>query len=333
MRPASTPISHADPADVAIAELYRSASRTAPSAFRHFALQRARALIPFDGALWGTGAVTSRHFHTCTLIGLPEEFVQILEDTLDVNPMFEPILAQLDLPLDRREVLDDAHYFTSEIYQRCFARFGISHILSTAHVDPDSGVYSLITLYRRDRSTAFTDLERSRQARLVYHLVNAASHAFFLNLNSTYGRRRQDSGAAVIDSQGLFHEAQARFFELLDSHFPGHAPRALPFALPPEGETATVNGVCIATDRIAPQLRRVHIWPAGPLDALTARERDVVYAVAHGLSFKQVARKLGIAPSTVANHLYRVYEKLHISGRTELARLVYPEIRDEGSPR
>ena len=68
----------------------------------------------------------------------------------------------------------------------------------------------------------------------------------------------------------------------------------------------------------------IFIWPAGPLDRLTAREREIVYAIAHGLSFKQAARRIGIAPSTVANHLYRVYRKLGVYSRSALAGLVYP---------
>jgi DNA-binding NarL/FixJ family response regulator len=69
----------------------------------------------------------------------------------------------------------------------------------------------------------------------------------------------------------------------------------------------------------------VYLWPAGPLDRLTQREREIVYAVAQGLSFKQAAKKIGVAPSTVANHLYRVYRKLGVYSRTELAALVYPD--------
>jgi DNA-binding CsgD family transcriptional regulator len=47
-------------------------------------------------------------------------------------------------------------------------------------------------------------------------------------------------------------------------------------------------------------------------------------AVSQGLSFKQAARKIGVAPSTVANHLYRVYRKLGVQSRTELAAVVHP---------
>lgn len=327
--PANAESGAIDPADRVIGQLYRAAASTTPGSFRYWALARVRSTIPFDGALWGTGAITSKRFHTCTVTGLPRDFQTVLEETLPINPLFRPILAQLDTPVARSDILDDEAWFSSDIYRHCFSHFGISHLLSTAHIDPDSGVHSLVTLYRRDRNQVFTPAERSRQGRLAYHLVNAASHAFFRHLNRTYGRRRQDSAAAVIDRQGLFHEAQPSFFSLLDQHFPTRAPRSLPFELPPAGESLTAGALCVATETISSELRCVRIWPVGPLDQLTARERDVVYAVAHGLSFKQAARKLDIAPSTVANHLYRVYRKLSLNSRTDLARLVYPDGTDE----
>src|SRR5205085_11510490 len=97
----------------------------------------------------------------------------------------------------------------------------------------------------------------------------------------------------------------------------------LPFNPPPPGETHLHHGLCVKTQPLG-DLRCVILWPAGPLDRLTARERETVFAVTQGLSFKQAARKIGVAPSTVANHLYRIYRKLGVNSRSELAGLVYP---------
>lgn len=54
-------------------------------------------------------------------------------------------------------------------------------------------------------------------------------------------------------------------------------------------------------------------------DALTARERDVAGLVAQGLPYREVATRLGISEHTVKNHLRRIYDKLDISSRVELA--------------
>jgi len=314
-----------DPLDRLIGRLYRSALRRAPGGYRDWALRQLRELVAFDGALWGTGTISSWRFHTCTVLDLPADFPQALEDTRSVNPLVPHILATPDTPVDRREVMDDECFYASEVYQRCFARYGIRQILSTGHVDPRSGVYSLLTLYRRGADDHFSAVDQARQARLAFHLLNAASHAFFLHLNRAHAGRPAESAAAVVDRAGLFHEVQPRFVELLDEHFPERQPLGLPFTLPEPGRTLDVGGLCVKTEPLD-ELLCVYLWPAGPLDRLTAREREVVYAVAHGLSFKQVARNIGVAPSTVANHLYRVYHKLGLSSRSELAQLVYPEV-------
>ena len=57
---------------------------------------------------------------------------------------------------------------------------------------------------------------------------------------------------------------------------------------------------------------------ANPLERLTLRERDVLKLLAEGLSMKQVAAELGIAPRTVAFHKYRMMESLGLRTSAEL---------------
>jgi len=51
-------------------------------------------------------------------------------------------------------------------------------------------------------------------------------------------------------------------------------------------------------------------------EQLTAREHDVLSAVARGHSNKEVARQLGIAEETVKGYLSNVMQKLHANDRT-----------------
>jgi DNA-binding NarL/FixJ family response regulator len=55
--------------------------------------------------------------------------------------------------------------------------------------------------------------------------------------------------------------------------------------------------------------------------ALSARELQVVRAVAAGLRNRAIADQLGIAEGTVKLHLHNIYEKLHIDSRLELMLL------------
>ncbi|MEV4752342.1 LuxR C-terminal-related transcriptional regulator [Streptosporangium sp. NPDC049248] len=62
--------------------------------------------------------------------------------------------------------------------------------------------------------------------------------------------------------------------------------------------------------------------PTAVLDTLTPQELRIAGLVADGLSSKQIAAQLFLSPRTVEYHLYKIYPKLGISSRTDLARLV-----------
>ena len=62
--------------------------------------------------------------------------------------------------------------------------------------------------------------------------------------------------------------------------------------------------------------------PAGVLDVLTPQELRIAELVADGLSSKEIAARLFLSPRTVEYHLYKMYPKLGIGSRTDLARLV-----------
>jgi DNA-binding NarL/FixJ family response regulator len=60
-------------------------------------------------------------------------------------------------------------------------------------------------------------------------------------------------------------------------------------------------------------------FPLAAAVALTARELEVLQLLAEGLSNKEIARALGVAPRTVNFHLDNLYSKLGVSSRTEAA--------------
>ena len=62
---------------------------------------------------------------------------------------------------------------------------------------------------------------------------------------------------------------------------------------------------------------------AGSSDELSERERSIAELVAEGRSNKQVAAALFLSGKTVENNLSRIYAKLGVRSRTELARRLH----------
>jgi DNA-binding NarL/FixJ family response regulator len=59
------------------------------------------------------------------------------------------------------------------------------------------------------------------------------------------------------------------------------------------------------------------------LAALTDRERDVALAVGRGLSNAEIASELYLSVPTVKAHVSRLFDKLHVTNRVQIAILVH----------
>jgi two-component system nitrate/nitrite response regulator NarP len=60
---------------------------------------------------------------------------------------------------------------------------------------------------------------------------------------------------------------------------------------------------------------------SGPFAALSKKERAVVGLIAQGLRNKEIAADLGVTEGTVKVHLHKIFEKVDVTSRFELALL------------
>lgn len=305
-----------------IGRAYWSALNVPLRRFRESTLRDLGRLIPFDGALWGTGEATADRFHSLTLIGLDKAFSRALERTRDVNPMFEALVQNPQTSVDLADLIPDERFYACDIYREVCEPFHVQRALGTCYCDPRSGLYSIVALLRSDRERRFSAREREQQQHIVFHLMNAMSLAYSAHLRQV-SARGGDRSAAICDSRGICYDAQPSFRNLVGARFPDFDGIRLPFAVPDPAVRGSVReqGLRILAEPVG-DLYSLQAWQEGPMDRLTDRERQIVSSVCSGLSYKEVARPLGIAPSTVSNHLYRVFDKLGVASRTELAKLV-----------
>ncbi|MER7186068.1 LuxR C-terminal-related transcriptional regulator, partial [Streptomyces hyaluromycini] len=91
-------------------------------------------------------------------------------------------------------------------------------------------------------------------------------------------------------------------------------------------ETAERLGAGTLAAAAGSELRASGAAPApagtGPLEQLTAQQRQIVQLAARGLSNREIGERLFLSPRTVGSHLYNVYPKLGISSRHQLRDLV-----------
>jgi two-component system nitrate/nitrite response regulator NarL len=84
-------------------------------------------------------------------------------------------------------------------------------------------------------------------------------------------------------------------------------------------KTAPIAELIEAIRRVGAGGMAFGIRPVGLAAALTAREREVVALVVEGRSNDEIGASLGITSKTVEAHLRRLFERLGLQSRTELA--------------
>lgn len=88
-----------------------------------------------------------------------------------------------------------------------------------------------------------------------------------------------------------------------------------------EAHTVLSGGTAVPSDLLTTLLMRSDKKDSDtpPIDKLTEREYGVLELVGEGMTNKEIARKLGISPSTVKAHVERLLTKLDAADRTQAA--------------
>lgn len=305
--------------------LYRASLELDLNDFPVRALKLLRQAVPFDFAWWGVTSEingdTPPVLHTSFTLNVPAAYMDQWRRIMDTDASRSVSDATPGITMYRES--GDVPKGTD--FHELLTEFHIEQVLLTTQVEQHLGLRTFLTLYRTQTFPRITETERLITQVLMPHLVEARNTNWIAQLARIRALDMSPGTAAgIADRAGVLYASDPRFHQLVCSEWPTWQGACLPQALhssitsgrPYEGAsvvacTFAINGVYLL------QLRA-----RSPLERLSPRERVVAEAFAKGSSHKEVASQLHVAPVTVRHHLRRVYEKLQVGDKAQLASML-----------
>ena len=306
-----------------VSALYRDARTLPVDIFQDSALERVKRHLPFDTALWGragmeaAGAtIYSTHLHK-----LPDESLASYlrfkdRDVIGARAFQQPGRGILSV------CLRDAAHDPEMLNDHC-RRFDLGHSLTICLVDAATGMMSFLTLFRGFAASPFTDGDRADFEGLAPHLVESCHQSRLLHAALPMNAADAPNSTAACDAAFALIFVRAEFAGLMRTQWPAWLPPALPRevidALKRCRRGQFTGPILSIRFKRQNDLYWLTAHRTTPADLLKGRQLAVARSSAAGLSHKDVARKLKMAPATVRNHLRAIYAKLKVKTRAELA--------------
>ena len=93
---------------------------------------------------------------------------------------------------------------------------------------------------------------------------------------------------------------------------------------PPEEIVEAIRQLHDGGAPMSPSIARkvIHAFQAQPSTVivdhqLTAREKEILYSLVDGLSYKKIAEKYFVSISTIRTHICNIYHKLHVNSKSQ----------------
>lgn len=308
-----------------ILELYRGCRDVSVSEFKDWAMQAANKALSFDSGLWSTSNVVSNDFSTMYLHRLPWEMIENYRNVLQApnDPLAMHALANPGTTIRPRDVMPMNKWKATPAYLNHCVPFSIFDALCTLIISPHSHVPNVISFYRGKVDDEFSESDRQSAAALVPHLIEAMRINLFANisLNGSFAGK----AIAIIDRFGQIFESTPHFDELMrDVLLKTQSPQ-LPIPdtpLDPDRDARWSDRDLLFHVQPHADLFRLDVVVDNPLNTLSTRQLEIALLLGKGRRYKDIARQMGISPSTVTNHVNQIHARLQIAQREELVALV-----------
>lgn len=186
---------------------------------------------------------------------------------------------------------------------------------------------TFLVLTRQRKNRRFTRRCLKQLERLAPHVAEALAVSRNMALLRSPNLGIGGMPVALVDGEGRFVQATDAFSQLFWSGSAHQVTHLEPkcFAAIKNGEAwpLTIAGASHCLCGLAENGGwYLAIRPSSQLDRLSERERGLAKLFARGVTRKDIARQLGLSPSTVKNHLSNINRKLGIKDRVGLIRAV-----------
>ncbi len=293
---------------------------------QQFALKRLSELVPFDSGLLAIGTIREGTPHGHDVV-LHERGWDFMESWEAVKHEDRVALWAFTHPGETGNFDVEGPIFDGCEKARAHCKaWGIAHVMCTSMISTHAGLYWVVSVYRSDPDKPFSETERTAMQLVVPHLFAAARRARIGQLRArTHVSDGHGEAAAIVNPEGIVLEAEPAFADLVAQGWAGWQGPLLPAEVVSElgaAESRVVRGRVVVRAHPADGLFLLHVRRAVAADQLTSREREIAEAFTSGDTFRELASRFGVSPNTVRRHLANIYEKLGISSKVELERML-----------
>ena len=305
-------------------ELHRTSREIPHSGFKDWVFEHLARLIRFDSAWWGSGSerplqVHRVHLHRCSPRILDEYPRFIEQDFFREAVSRSPGRVMLFSDLMSREAFEQ-----TDIYRNFGRLFRVEWSMGVVLIEPVSSLNEFVTIWRHDARKPFSESDRQMMQAVVPHAFEAHRICRINQLRDPAGTQRATPWA-LCDGNGLLQDLAPAFVDLIRQEWPQWRDAELPLAL----RAAIARSRRFTGARVVFELREtvglllIEARQRSALDDLTPREMQVSRRYAHGETYIEIAKALGVAPATVRNQIYRSYRKLDVNNKAELVHRLH----------
>ena len=294
--------------------------------FKHSIFIELQNLIRFDSGLWIEGRVDiGMSEHSRMLFNQPDAMMENYTRYGAEDYLRSAATNDAGITINHDDLLTRTQFYELELYKNHFKKYCMEHALSTAVTDVKTGGFSFLSFYRSTNGDGFSEQSRTIKQLLMPHVISAYKTAVFITAKTASSNNfNETQPLAIVDRYGVTYQQTEGWVEAMQKLVKRWRGPQLPVAIitclkPGIHRLGVINlrvkqleNELLLCEALEPRNRR----------ELSKRQREIAKLYAKGLTRIEISNKLGITQNTVVSHLDKIFERLEINNKAQLAGLM-----------